>query len=523
MRRRVGIALAFAVAVLLLFAPRPAGAEPRLRLDRIDVAPSWFPGLARVRFYVSAVRLEGSVLAVNGDDAWELSIDGRRRRPPIIAGYFAGTGAQLAVAIVIETAFDYREDLATIKRAAQHFVDELPEGSAVTVIGFAAEATGGHKLSTSVAAARHDIDALDAATAPAPPVLLRATERAVATLRRAKPDIAGTILRKVVIVVADGRDPDPTPQRYRDLATKAAKDGIRIHTIAFSPMDNRRPLLGLGELSKRSMGTFRWVRDPTGFGAHFRNIQSELSHQYVLTLFSPADAISGHRVQILHQDIASNEVRVPQPACGEDHCPAQAYCAAGQCVAYDLSGGRGILGWIAIIAGVVLGGFAILLAVGFVLTKRREKAATAPPAAHAPPKSAVIAAVKPGAPSVAMDAVRPGQPSAQMAAAAPRAGQAPGPAPCLLILSGPLKGQRLALFHGFSIGKAKGSSLFLGDDPFASTEHAQMIFDTAQNVTLIDKRSTNGTFVNGVRITEMRLSHGMSIRFGNTEARFLAQ
>jgi pSer/pThr/pTyr-binding forkhead associated (FHA) protein len=47
--------------------------------------------------------------------------------------------------------------------------------------------------------------------------------------------------------------------------------------------------------------------------------------------------------------------------------------------------------------------------------------------------------------------------------------------------------------------------------------------DPSGNCRLYDRNSTNGTFVNGVRVTEVVLDHGMSVRIGSTELRFLAQ
>jgi hypothetical protein len=50
-----------------------------------------------------------------------------------------------------------------------------------------------------------------------------------------------------------------------------------------------------------------------------------------------------------------------------------------------------------------------------------------------------------------------------------------------------------------------------------------ILMDTAGNCTLVDKGSTNGTFINGVRVTETRLDDGMSIRCGSTELRYLTR
>ena len=40
---------------------------------------------------------------------------------------------------------------------------------------------------------------------------------------------------------------------------------------------------------------------------------------------------------------------------------------------------------------------------------------------------------------------------------------------------------------------------------------------------LYDRGSTNGTYVNGVRVTQTALQHGLVIKIGSTELTFLAE
>jgi pSer/pThr/pTyr-binding forkhead associated (FHA) protein len=47
--------------------------------------------------------------------------------------------------------------------------------------------------------------------------------------------------------------------------------------------------------------------------------------------------------------------------------------------------------------------------------------------------------------------------------------------------------------------------------------------DGGGNCQIFDRGSTNGTFVNGSRITQLALQHGAQIRIGSTELIFLAQ
>ncbi|MBA3821670.1 MAG: FHA domain-containing protein, partial [Deltaproteobacteria bacterium] len=93
--------------------------------------------------------------------------------------------------------------------------------------------------------------------------------------------------------------------------------------------------------------------------------------------------------------------------------------------------------------------------------------------------------------------------------------------PRLSILTGPRAGETLGLRHGFTIGKQPGCDLLL-DDGYTSSHHAQIGVDHFGNCRLYDQGSTNGTFVNGVRVAEYVLEHGTTLRIGSTELRFLA-
>jgi pSer/pThr/pTyr-binding forkhead associated (FHA) protein len=61
------------------------------------------------------------------------------------------------------------------------------------------------------------------------------------------------------------------------------------------------------------------------------------------------------------------------------------------------------------------------------------------------------------------------------------------------------------------------------EDGYTSSQHAQVGMDGLGNCVLYDRGSTNGTFVNGVPVREVALTHGAAIRVGSTELRFLAQ
>ena len=82
-------------------------------------------------------------------------------------------------------------------------------------------------------------------------------------------------------------------------------------------------------------------------------------------------------------------------------------------------------------------------------------------------------------------------------------------------MSGPRTGERHMLRNGFMIGKQPGCDLLI-EDGFTSSQHAQIVMDPVGNCVLYDHASTNGTYINGNRITQLPLQHGASIRIGST-------
>ena len=323
-------------------------------------------------------------------------------------------------------------------------------------------------------------------------------------------------------MVSDGKDIDPEPSRYREVGERAEREGVRIHALAYSPVDNRRPLLGLGELSKRSGGTFRWVRSREGFRGQIDTLLAELNQQVVLTWFIPAEEVVGKRLQVSFQDLTSNEVRVKKIECGASgkSCDAGSLCARGRCVAWGAPGRRPWWHWALGIAGGLVG---LILLAGFtgslVGRLRRPRIAPMPPPGQPERLPQHQHQYPPGAP----------RPSQQLQAPQwPGPGPAPtaqpimpqGPAPVLLVMSGLYGGQRIPLRHGFLIGSARGCDICL-PDPHVAPHHAIFLMDSSGSWAILDRGSVTGIFVNGVRVTETRLQHGNVVRIGGVEIRFL--
>jgi pSer/pThr/pTyr-binding forkhead associated (FHA) protein len=90
-----------------------------------------------------------------------------------------------------------------------------------------------------------------------------------------------------------------------------------------------------------------------------------------------------------------------------------------------------------------------------------------------------------------------------------------------VVLEGPGRraGSTIAVTAPIVAGREPGSGILLDDDDFASSRHASLE-PRADGVLVEDLGSTNGTFVNGTRISKKTLVRaGDAVRIGQTELR----
>ena len=93
----------------------------------------------------------------------------------------------------------------------------------------------------------------------------------------------------------------------------------------------------------------------------------------------------------------------------------------------------------------------------------------------------------------------------------------------LVVLTSPAleEGETFSLnSHPITIGRAANNDVAVADDEYASSRHAR--FEPRRDgVWVEDIGSTNGTFVNGIRLTrERKLTPGDVVRIGETDLRF---
>jgi hypothetical protein len=513
------------VALLVLAAPAVAQADDaapssyRAVIDRVDLEPAAVGGL-RLRVKLSALALQGQLIDLNGPKTIKLMIGGSKVEAPYALGMYGATNADTAIVVVVEANADYADALPKIMTALDTTVFQtLNDRTQLAILPYS-EATGTGKLA-SLKAARGRLDQVSADSAAGAPALLDTLDRALLLLKRAKTAPENRPLRKLLIVIGDGRDRASERDRVTQLGERANREGVRIHSFGYAPSKVLRPLLALGELSKRSLGTFRYVRSggTESWTPAFQQLHDEIEKQYVLTYFLPGNAEVANRklkvVTVGLTETTSNEMKIPEPSCGGKACP-DGYCAEGTCAVPAEGKERGVVGWMILVIGIAVALVVALGLIGFILQKRQPRPAV--PGQLAVPGQPLPPGSSPARPAKAKPSKPPrNQPQP---VAAPVAQPTVGPA--LLVISGPRAGERIALQNGFTIGKAPTSNLVI-DDGYASTQHAQVGMDQFGNCRLYDRNSTNGTFANGVRVTEVVLDHGMSVRIGSTELRFLAQ
>ena len=106
----------------------------------------------------------------------------------------------------------------------------------------------------------------------------------------------------MIVVIGDGRDRAGDHERVTRLGVRAAKEGDPDPLVRVL----RRRICGarcslLGELSKRSLGTFRWVQRPKAdsWTPAFEQLSREIAKQYVLTFFlGPDDEVAGKKLKV---------------------------------------------------------------------------------------------------------------------------------------------------------------------------------------------------------------------------------
>jgi hypothetical protein len=496
----------------------------RIVVDRIEHEPASITG-SRLAIFVSALTLQGQQLDLTEPNTIKTLVGASELKAPFAIGNFAATKEQVAMVVVVQATLEYQEVLPVLLEALdQSLLAHLDDKTLFAILPYG-EAVGTGKLAP-LKTARAKINGVTQDGTAGDPALVETVERALILLKKAKTNPEGQPLRKLILLIGDGRDRVGDRDRVTRLGVRAAKENVRIHSFAYSPSDQRRPLLLMGELSRKSLGTFRWMQlektTTEAWAAKFQQMLDEILKQYVLTYFvATDDDPSGKKIKVTtvgRVAASSNEAKVPASMCNGEECAG--YCADNACVIPRGPEGRGVFGWILLIGGIAVGAVLLLALVGFVLSKRQQ------PIPLPPGMEGVAGVISPGVPMMPGQQTVPGpkqkKQKKQKQPAMPAGPPMPQGIAYMMFVTGPRTGERVMLHNNFLVGKVPGNHLII-EDGYTSSNHAQIAVDAQGQWHLYDRGSTNGTYIDGNRITDHVLTSGVTIRFGGTDLRFLVQ
>jgi hypothetical protein len=508
----------------------PADAsKTRLRLERID-ASDFSSG--EVRLYATIVELEGTIVDDRPAPAFELKLNGKNLGHPTKLQRFQGSGDALDLVLIVESSAlygpkpvtaaapntpapaappkgvkppkgkkaaksggekktNFKQTVTTsgdapidgVKSAVQQLLEAMPPKWRVFVINYGEDVTA-HKPFRAAGAAGAIIEELDPEGEAADLKLIEAVDAALIELKKerlARTQKNDKPARALVVIISDGLNYNMDKNAFRTLGKAAAKEFVPIHTIAFSPQDDRGPLLNLGEISKLSNGTFRWAKNVEDLRNQIETLADELNKQYVLTFKIDESSIETKTFVLSCGDLVSNPIKL-----GEGAAPHG-------------------LGWWWLL--IIAGGLGLVGLVLVVVSNRRVEYADFGNKPAAAPKPQARAAAAPAQ-------------QQQQQAQRPRVARG-----TVTVVGGALSGTRVNIATGSApilIGKGP-ATLQITDDPSVSTRHAQ-ISGESHGIVVTDLGSTNGTFVNSQRISAPTLlQDGDLVRFGNTQIKFRAE
>lgn len=472
-----------ALFVLSCLAPPAEATKPKCRLERLD--PSLLPD-GKLRLYAAPVELEGNVIDDLRTQQFSLLVNGKKAGKAEKMQPFSAAREPVYVMLVVEIAAQFRQAFEQVKEALKDFLENQPSSMKVALVTYGADV---EKRTPFIPAPSMsvEVDDLSADDDSADVRMVDALRLALTELRKLEPGAAElnkVAPRRLIVLVSDGLNFKMDRKTFKEMGEASARAGVPIHTIAFSPIDARGPLLNLGDLSKRSNGTFRWAQKTADLRAQLDTLADEVRKQYVLTFPTKLSSTEKHTFGLYCRDLKSNVLG------GKGQF---GYVPAGS------SGGLAWWVWALIVLGAIVGLLAVLWIIGSLLSVRAG-AARARPAA---------------APSVGRAVAAAGG-SPQRYAAAPTATPATPRtvrSAVLIGVTGDVAGQRIPLGSRITIGKAENHHVVV-QSPTVSRNHCELRLEGTAYV-VVDLGSTNGTFVNGRPVgAPERLGDGDILRIG---------
>jgi hypothetical protein len=286
----------------LMLAQSAFASKPRLRLERAVTVGC--PKEPFIQVHFSELELEGSLRRRPASE-YRLVLDDQPlpARPEQI-GSFAKSGERLRLALVVQTTASYGSSMDRLRGALRELVRSLPRETRFSIVAYDSQA---HRL-LPLGDPRQAVLTLDSMEAMGASVDLALDEALTLGLR----SLGSTdpALRRILVLVSDGVNRSPKRDVFRGLGSRARSLQVPIHPIGFSPMDERGPLINLGELAKRSLGTMRWAQRAEDLSAQVANLGRELLDQVVLRFPWPGGCRRVAKLQVSSGDLLSNPVEL---------------------------------------------------------------------------------------------------------------------------------------------------------------------------------------------------------------------
>lgn len=293
--------------MLLLGGPALAR-SPRLRLQYVD-ASHCRAGTIEVR--LAELELEG-VLRSRPASHYKLLLDGKPLAERATSAHrFAEASKPIALGLVIENSPAYDKALERVVSGARRLLRAVPSKSHVAVIAYSAEVR--RLVSGSPRKAMSALDRLRLATDGVNPQLVAAVSAAMRSVTA-----RGADRERWVVVVSDGVDRQPDWDVFRALGARARRQGVRIFAVGYSAIDERGPLLNLGELAKRSFGTMRWAQRESAIAGELENLARELSQRLVLSFRTSWRCPRPARLAVVGGALRSNSLELPAQRAEQD-------------------------------------------------------------------------------------------------------------------------------------------------------------------------------------------------------------
>ena len=532
------LALAGVAAALLLCVPaRARASKPHCRLEHIDLSDVDKHGV--IKAIGGMVELEGLISTGHPAKEFRLQVGkkGLGRAEQVVP--FERSGQDLYVILAVEISALYAPSFDKIKEALQEFLEAMPRAK-VKLIQFGTEIDPGTTFLPAPAVSQQlddlnpddqgEVKLLDALTAG-----LVALNKLPAAPVKDKSDKPHLPPRRVIVVLSDGLNALMDRKSFKRVGDLLKQSNVPLFPVAFSPRDDRGPLLNLGELAKRSTGTFRWAQKDDGLKEQFQNLAEELNKTPVFSFSAKKIDPESLSDAMFTLQCGSELFSAPLSLTGAPPPkPSQAW--------------KWALGIVLSLVGL----WGLAQGALWLLNRRSRKLGLGPPGAYpAPPGAAGYAGTGPYPPAgtlplgaVGYAGTGPYPPAGSLPPGAvgyagtgpyPPAGTLPPGAAgyppatggrvytATLIGIGQLGGQRIKVEASLRLGSGvSGPGCFMiSGDPTVAPSHCELRRDAA-GFSLVDLGTAGGSFINdrpvrgAARLTDgdlLRLGEGTQLKF----------